>query len=438
MAFCIQCGMQNPDDAVFCLGCGQALYRPPKPRRRKFILVLSAVAVGAMLVATGLWLEQPGKSAPDKTASLAHPAKQTRTEPSTASALTIIAFDRKGSAISQGSGFVLTSDGLAGSNYHVLEGATRASVSCSDGRVFDVGLVDGADLNKDLIIFQLYTRGSKVKPHDLSHVTLGSSTDLVVGEKVIAIGSPQGLENTVSDGILSAVREVDSRRFLQITAPVSPGSSGGPVLNSAGQMIGIATFQLKQGQNLNFAVAADDLKPLLDQHLHLPLPDFRSIVARRTKPESPTQETSTSPASVEQPNEAPSVQSPAYYPLTGQFGGVIHNSSSNFSAEFAIFVNDDAGQLSGCMLINQPLFGSGPLEGSADEDKLVFSVTSAIGKITALGTRKENEISGTYVVEHGGSRPDEEGSFTVQKVSSKGLPSDFDSEKCPTDAEVHK
>jgi S1-C subfamily serine protease len=438
MAFCIQCGMQNPDDAVFCLGCGQALYRPPKPRRRKLVLVLSALAVGAILIATGLWLEQTSKSVQDKTASVARPTETTRIEPSTASVLTIIAFDRKGSAISQGSAFVLTSDGLAGSNYHVLEGATRASASSSDGRVFDVGLIDGADLDKDLVIFQLYTRGSKVKPHDLSHVTLGASTDLVVGEKVIAIGSPQGLENTVSDGILSAIREVDTVRFLQITAPVSPGSSGGPILNSAGQMIGIATFQLKKGQNLNFAVAVDHLKPLLDQHLQLPLPEFRSIVARRTKPESTTQETSTSPAPVEQPNEAPSVESPVYSPLTGQFGGVIHNESSNVSAEFAIFVNDDAGQLSGCMLISQPLFGSGTLEGSADADKLVFSVTSAIGKITALGTRKENEISGTYVVEHGGSRPDEEGSFTLHKESSKGLPADFDPAKCPTDAEVHK
>jgi hypothetical protein len=103
-----------------------------------------------------------------------------------------------------------------------------------------------------------------------------------------------------------------------------------------------------------------------------------------------------------------------------------------------MFVRDDSGHLSGCMLINQPLFGSGSLEGSADEDKLVFSVTSAIGKITALGTRREDEISGTYVVEHGGSRPDEEGSFTLHKVSSKGLPAYFDTAKCPTDAEVHK
>jgi hypothetical protein len=86
------------------------------------------------------------------------------------------------------------------------------------------------------------------------------------------------LENSVSDGILSAIREVDSVRYLQITAPISPGSSGGPVLDSAGQMIGVATFQFKKGQNLNFAVAADHIKPLLDQHFQLSLNEFQSIV----------------------------------------------------------------------------------------------------------------------------------------------------------------
>ena len=437
MAFCIQCGVHNPEGGVFCLSCGQTLYHPTGSSRQKLILILPGLAMAAILVITGLWLGHPVKSTQDKTASVAHPAEQTRIEPSTAAALTIVAFDRKGSAISQGSGFILTSEGLAGSNYHVLEGATRALASCSDGRIFDVRAIDGADLRKDLVIFQLYARGTKVKPHDLIHVTLGSSTNLVVGEKVIAIGSPQGLENTVSDGILSAVREVDSMRFLQITAPVSPGSSGGPVLNSAGQMIGVATFQLKKGQNLNFAVAADDLKPLLDQHLNLPLPEFRSIIARTIKPKSTTQETSTSPASLEPSDQAPTSQPHSHPSLTGQFGGVIHNASSNVSAEFAIFLREDSGHLSGCMFINQPLFGSGPVEGQVDGDMLFLSVTSAIGKIVALGTRKEDEISGTYVVDHNGTRPDEKGSFTLHKVRTAELPSDFDPEMCPTDAEVH-
>jgi serine protease Do len=135
-------------------------------------------------------------------------------------------------------------------------------------------------LDKDLVVFQLYERGSENKPQNLPHVTLGSSKDLAVGAKVTVISSPSGLENTVSDGILSAVREYDAVRLLQITAPISPGSSGGPVLNTAGQMVGVATFQFEKGQNLNFAVGAEYILPLLDQHLQMSLGRFRSIVRR--------------------------------------------------------------------------------------------------------------------------------------------------------------
>jgi S1-C subfamily serine protease len=163
--------------------------------------------------------------------------------------LTIVGLDRSGSAMSQGSGFVLSSDGLAGSNYHVLRGVTEAVAECCNGRKFEIRSVEGADLSKDLVVFQLYERGSSQKPQDLPYVTLGSSSDVSVGEKVIAVGSPQGLENTVSDGILSAVREYESVRYLQITAPISPGSSGGPVLNASGKVVGVATFQFERGQN---------------------------------------------------------------------------------------------------------------------------------------------------------------------------------------------
>jgi S1-C subfamily serine protease len=351
----------------------------------------------------------------------------------------IIAFDRKGSPFSQGSGFILTAGGLAGSNYHVIKGAARAFASSPDGRVYDVGRIEGADLDKDLVVFQLYPRGSKQRAHDLSHVTLGSSSNFGIGERVIAIGSPQGLE-TVSDGILSAVREVDGTRFLQITAPVSPGSSGGPVLNSAGQMIGVATFQFNKGQNLNFAVAVDHLKPLLEQHLQLSFSEFQAILGRQAKrsPELATEETSSSPNAKEQLGH-PSIASNSHYLLVaGQFGGVIHNQSANVSAQFTIFSKEDAGQLSGCMLVFQPLFGSGPLEGYVEGDTILFSVTSAIGKITAWGRRAKDEISGTYVVEHAGYGSNEEGSFTLHRVNSNPLPAEFDPSTCPSDAEVHK
>ena len=173
-------------------------------------------------------------------------------------------------------------------------------------------------------------------------MTLGSSIDVTVGQKVIAIGSPQGLENTVSDGILSGVRDYKSIRYLQITAPISPGSSGGPVLNESGKMVGVATFQFEKGQNLNFAVDAGHLRPLMDQHFGVSLAAFQSAIRNiRRETHGAVNSESTQSASRDERSEV--------NPLIGQFGGIVHNQSANLSAEFGILVRDDEGLLSGCM-----------------------------------------------------------------------------------------
>ena len=80
----------------------------------------------------------------------------------------------------------------------------------------------------------------------------------VEGQRVLVIGNPDGLEGTVSDGIISAFRS--GRSMIQITAPISPGSSGSPVLDETGQVIGMATLVSKEGQNLNFAISAEAIK----------------------------------------------------------------------------------------------------------------------------------------------------------------------------------
>ncbi len=92
----------------------------------------------------------------------------------------------------------------------------------------------------------------------MPHLQLGSSAKAVEGQKVLVIGNPEGLQGTVSDGIISAFR--DNGTYIQITAPVSPGSSGSPVLDEAGQVIGMATLVYREGQNLNFAISADRIK----------------------------------------------------------------------------------------------------------------------------------------------------------------------------------
>ena len=94
-------------------------------------------------------------------------------------------------------------------------------------------------------------------------VSLGNSDFAQVGETVYAVGNPRGLEGTFSQGIISSIRPVGSDKLIQITAPLSPGSSGGPVLNRKGEVIGVSVFTIRNGQNLNFAIPSNYVKPLL-------------------------------------------------------------------------------------------------------------------------------------------------------------------------------
>jgi S1-C subfamily serine protease len=438
VAFCIQCGARNGGDAIFCASCGQRLYHEPNStvagrthnsrRYGPFIAVPLIISVAILIV---LFSIRRGTNPTSNSAPANSEALRPKAPAIDAAVLTIVGTNARGSPIVQGSGFILSSDGLGGSNYHVLRGTAEAFAGCCNGRIFEIRAIEGADLVRDLVVFQLYERGNANKPQNLPHVTLGSSKDLVVGDRVIAVGSPKGLENTVSDGILSAVREDESTRYLQITAPISPGSSGGPVLDSKGQMVGVATSQLEGGQNLNFAVAVEYLRPLLDQHYEVSLTEFQSIVA-------PTQRNHQKLTDSKAANDSPAVSPAPNPPLTGQFDGIVHNETAGVSAAFVIVENDDgSGDITGCMGVRQPLFGSGALAGFATGSDVSFVVTSAIGKITFIGQRHNKEISGTYLVEHESS-PAEEGTFTLSRVNRQGLADNFDTANCPTDAEFHK
>ena len=105
----------------------------------------------------------------------------------------------------------------------------------------------------------------KAHGNDFRTLTLGDSARLQVGEEVVAIGNPLSLESTVSNGIVSAIRTVEEEggKFLQITAPISHGSSGGPLFNMAGEVVGITSAVIVGGENLNFAIPIDDVKPML-------------------------------------------------------------------------------------------------------------------------------------------------------------------------------
>jgi hypothetical protein len=156
----------------------------------------------------------------------------------------------------QGSGFFVDSTGHLVTNYHVIEDASAAIVKTSDGGFYEVDGTLAVDKEHDLAIL-------KVLGSNFASVSLGNSDAVSIGDKVYAVGSPLGLQTTVSDGIVSSIRELDSGRLIQTTAPISHGSSGGPLLNVRGEVIGVTALQIEGGQNLNFAIPSKLIRPLL-------------------------------------------------------------------------------------------------------------------------------------------------------------------------------
>jgi hypothetical protein len=186
-----------------------------------------------------------------------------------------------------GTGFIVSPEGRVVTNLHVIAGASEALVELQDGRVFDEVEVISVDEERDLAVLHIpATR--------LPALEIGDSAAVHPGDRVIAIGHPLGLGNTVSDGLVSAVRVVDDDlTLLQISAPIAPGSSGGPLFNERGQVIGVATLYSSAGQNLNFGVPTQYLKAMLAAGPGRPLASIsRELVAARL-PTPPAREVPT-------------------------------------------------------------------------------------------------------------------------------------------------
>ena len=172
--------------------------------------------------------------------------------------VTVVGFNAQGKVIRIGSGFFVDPQGHLITNLHVIKGVARAEVKLPKGEIYPLSEMVAVDDKADLIKLVVNLPGGS--PHYLTV----SGTRPEVGEHVVVLGSPLGLEHTVTDGMVSAIRTIKNRgEFLQISAPISPGSSGGPVVNMKGQVIGIATFQVR-GQNINFAVPGYRVQALKD------------------------------------------------------------------------------------------------------------------------------------------------------------------------------
>jgi len=162
-------------------------------------------------------------------------------------------YNSEGALIGFGSGFFISEDGIAVTNYHVIQSAASASVTTHDGRVYMITSVLGYD--EDLNIAIVKVGGSGFTP-----LRIGSSKDLAVGETVYAIGNPLSLRGTFSSGTVTAQNvELEGQKLIQFSAPISVGSGGGPLLNSRGEVVGLTAMMIDGGQNLNLAVPADGI-----------------------------------------------------------------------------------------------------------------------------------------------------------------------------------
>lgn len=156
-----------------------------------------------------------------------------------------------------GSGVIVDASGVLITSLHVIQGDIDVEVKLSNGDVYDDVAVVDVDERRDLVLL-------KIKAFDLTAASLGNSDDVQVGEDVVLVGSPQGLDLTVSEGVISAVRDSgDGYRLLQTSAPASPGSSGGGMFNAYGELVGVVTSQITDGQNLNFGVPINYARGLL-------------------------------------------------------------------------------------------------------------------------------------------------------------------------------
>ena len=220
------------------------LKEPRKPRKQRIGLAVLLLVAGLFLVISAgrvlTWDDRGGRSDRDDLPRLVK-----RVQPAV---VTVITYNARDEALLQGSGFFTTPGGSFLTNCHVLAQAARAEVRTAQGRCYPVKGVVAADRSWDLVMAAVDCLPGEVPCLKIT----GAIPE--VGERVAVVGSPLGLEQTLSDGVVSAVRRTSAGSYLQISAPVSTGSSGSPVINMQGEVVGVTSLQVIKGQNLNFAV----------------------------------------------------------------------------------------------------------------------------------------------------------------------------------------
>ena len=246
-AFC-----QQMVDLV-CVGRSpEALAREFKPTAQVIRVLFNFLAVGVLTGA--VFAQSERSSSPLTTSEIAR-----RVTP------TVVTIE---TPAGYGSGVIVDPSGVVVTNLHVIQGETQVELTLHNGDIYDDVAVVDLDERRDLVLL-------KIKAFDVRYATFGNSDKVEVGEDVVLVGSPQGLDLTVSTGVISAIRDSGrGYRLLQTSAPASPGSSGGGMFNIYGELVGVVTSQTITGQNLNFAVPVNYVRGLMSAEATMTLADL--------------------------------------------------------------------------------------------------------------------------------------------------------------------
>lgn len=192
--------------------------------------------------------------------------------------VSITTYDIDNSPIAFGTGFFINSNGTCVTNYHVVVGAYRVEIKTVSGKIYKVNNVISQNEKMDIFKFSISN------PNNYSFPSLNlSQTKAKEGEEIFVIGNPKGLDYSVSNGIVSSVRnDADLGQLIQMTAPISEGNSGSPLINMKGEVVGIVSFTLTSGQNLNFAMSVSNFL-MLDEVGELKFPPAKVVNSNSTE-----------------------------------------------------------------------------------------------------------------------------------------------------------
>ncbi|MFC5470124.1 stalk domain-containing protein [Cohnella suwonensis] len=216
------------------------------------------------------------------------------------------AFDKQGISIGFGSAFAI-GYGLYLTNYHVIDQASSYLVETEQDRFYDVEGVVDVDPDHDLAIVKTSIR-TNVPPMHIGT----SSTGLTKGQSIVTIGNPEGLQNTISTGVISGFRSNPS--LIQISAPITHGNSGGPLLNIKGEVIGVTSSGVEESGNLNFAIPIDFAKEAVKYYASLPFTNIPVMDQHQFEAQVNTDPGTADPSPSPEPSLSPSVGNPVTLP----------------------------------------------------------------------------------------------------------------------------